>query len=754
MKAILRYCVSSLTITMALVAGAWIDPETCLVWDYAVSGSDAIVTKVRTLTGVSPVSGIVLVPSVVDGRKVKGVGKAAFVGTKVTDVVIPEGVETIGEGAFSNCTTLVSAKLPTTLTRIDKKAFYGCLVLQEMRIPNSVTEIGEYAFYFTCLSSVVIPSKVREVKAGTFHSCNALKLLSISEGVTNIGYTSFYACNQLTSVMTPQSLVSIGDFAFGEASKLETIIISRNVEKVGSWAFSGCNKLTRVDFEGAPPAVWQDAQINGNVTLRYNVVFSNAWDNALSSSSYKNTRAYTPDHIERLRYCVIDLTGGAAAESFPVYYLADAPINGWGSDFKWTFLVLRRIHPTGFVMGDENSVENPAHTITLTKPYYMGVFETTQLQYSLVMGVNPVEGSSYTQLVGADHPVSRVSYEMIRGSDKGSQWPVSSAVDETSFIGVLRKKTGMNFDLPTEAQWECACRAGTKSAYNNGGDTEADLSSVGVYNAGLKGYSRVGSLLPNAWGLYDMHGNVWEWCLDWGEGVVDVEDTINPKGKGSGVCRVERGGCFYGDDEASWCRSFCRADENPTLATEVGGFRLSLTIADAIPDLGETASDDAVVASLRDAADPKLPERITSAGAYCRFRDWSAGVLNKIGVLATPEGVKTSPFAWQSFALATARLLEKPVGENDILIESFTQGTLPGMYKLTLSLNGVDVGGAACGEDLQKVVSIGGSDRIALDSFSADNVRIESVGAVGDKITFELCPVARRDAYFFKVGTN
>ena len=203
-------------------------------------------------------------------------------------------------------------------------------------------------------------------------------------------------------------------------------------------------------------------------------------------------------------YMVIDLSGGANASSYPVSYLDAVPDGGWTDEYKTTKLVLRRIDPGTFKMCGQYNVK-------LTQAFYIGVFEVTQRQYTLIMGTNP---SDYK---GDKRPVEQVSWEMIRGNATTYNWPNVKTVGSDSFAGRISKRTGKSFDLPTEAQWEYACRAGTTSLYNNGGNTEKDLKKVGRYSGnttdGKGGYSQhtvVGSYASNAWGLYDMHGNNWE----------------------------------------------------------------------------------------------------------------------------------------------------------------------------------------------------------------------------------------------------
>ena len=294
-------------------------------------------------------------------------------------------------------------------------------------------------------------------------------------------------------------------------------------------------------------------------------------------------------------YCVIDLSGGPSAKAYPVVALGAEPEGGWTDEYKTTKLVLRRIDAGTFTMGAGELYPNQPHQVTLTKPFYTGVFEVTQKQYELVMGANP---SSYK---GDMRPVDKVSYNMIRGTSAGTSWPANNAVDATSFLGKLRAKTGLGLDLPTEAQWEYACRAGTTGDFNNGGmleDSEEMVRWSHNYGDGKGGYSDahtvVGSYLPNAWGLYDMHGNVREWCLDWYEEPLSA--ATDPKGAASGTRRVVRGGSWT--DSEYHCASPVRDFYAPSKEYGYQGFRLAWTLrsGDSVETFtlipGEVASID------------------------------------------------------------------------------------------------------------------------------------------------------------------
>jgi len=289
-------------------------------------------------------------------------------------------------------------------------------------------------------------------------------------------------------------------------------------------------------------------------------------------------------------YLVVDLSGGERASAFPVSFLADVPQGGWTDDFKTDKLVLRKMKSGAFMMGSPDdelgrAQDESRHEVTLTRPFYVGVFEVTQRQWERVTGEWP---AYFGDPVCRDaRPVEKVSYVNVRGSRSGLEWPTSAGVDKNSFIGKLRAKTGRSFDLPTEAQWEYACRAGVVKALNCGANLralEADpaLGKVGRYkcnSGGLgatgdgtrTGTAAVGSYAPNDVGLYDMHANVWEWCLDWYGAYTAKAD---PKGADAGTIRVVRGGSWRSD--ASHCRSAARHTMAPETADNHIGLRLAL----------------------------------------------------------------------------------------------------------------------------------------------------------------------------------
>ena len=182
--------------------------------------------------------------------------------------------------------------------------------------------------------------------------------------------------------------------------------------------------------------------------------------------------------------------------------------------YKTSRLVLRRI-PAGSAYRSSSAI--PA--ITLTKPFYAGVFEFSQGQWKTVTG--SYRSTTYTGDDRSLHPIEQISYDALRGTTNFFSWPVDGhAVAPSSFLSTLRSRTGLALlDLPTAAQFEYLYRAGTRTDYCNGYNTDnigTNLANIAWYSANAGSITRrVGGKNPNAWGIYDVAGNVWEWALDW-----------------------------------------------------------------------------------------------------------------------------------------------------------------------------------------------------------------------------------------------
>ena len=205
---------------------------------------------------------------------------------------------------------------------------------------------------------------------------------------------------------------------------------------------------------------------------------------------------------------------------------------------------------------DSGDDEKPTHEVAISTPFYMGIYEVTNAQWKQVMGAVPSNWKD------DNRPVEQVSWH-----------------DATEFCRRLselpqERAMGRVYRLPTEAEWEYACRAGTKKQYSFG-DDESQLGDYGWFDGNAGGQTQpVGAKKPNPRGLYDMHGNVWEWCGDWHDpSYYDNGPTSDPAGPASGSLRILRGGSWYHVPDL--LRSTKRIGDSPTVKRNDYGFRVA-----------------------------------------------------------------------------------------------------------------------------------------------------------------------------------
>ena len=376
----------------------------------------------------------------------------------------------------------------------------------------------------------------------------------------------------------PKAQRVVINYTIDEEPAIVTVDIRTNGVSIGGanlWNFAGdVNKVVGVGphtMTWAPDKSWEGMRIPSGVT-------------AVVTAWATNT---PPD------YMVVSLT----AQNTRRFYANEESIPfGVTNDlYKTENLVMRKIPAKNveWRMGSPSTEsgrtadrETP-HLVTLSDDYYMGIYEITCRQYALL------KGSAYPYFRLADEsatrPLEQLAYETLRGAaTDGYDWPNDGhAVKSDTFIYKLRTHSGIDsFDLPTEAQWEFACRAGCGAALYSGKESSAEnLGALGRYSDnggkpdGAKpsrdctseyGTAKVGSYEKNAWGLYDMMGNVAEWCLDWWQvSPLGYDAELGPS---SGTKRVMRGGSWYSG--RSGCRSAFRTAENVTNADLDFGFRV------------------------------------------------------------------------------------------------------------------------------------------------------------------------------------
>ena len=331
------------------------------------------------------------------------------------------------------------------------------------------------------------------------------------------------------------------------------------------------------------------------------------WPEQLIRENIVSVRLRAWSLTEPPPYMVADLE---TPSNVTYYASVDALPDGGLSNnlYRTSRLVMRRIDAVGvrWNMGAHSSEygyassrpQEKIHSVQLTNDYYIGVFELTQGQWKRIAGfyqyadvttdgvreVYPLQYVAFTEMREAA-PVSSGNPPAL---DSNSSYIFPAPPAPNSFLGKLSSLAGVAFDLPSECEWEYACRAGNYGAKwgdgspiltaNGGADAEdANLARLGAYKKNANAIQPVGSYEPNSWGLYDMHGNLWEMCLDWyGADITALDGAVNPIPP-SNNRRVDRGGAKHSTQYQ--CRSAYRDSDNPAGRSLGIGYRLVSRIA-------------------------------------------------------------------------------------------------------------------------------------------------------------------------------
>jgi len=472
-------------------------------------------------------------------------------------------------------------EIPATVTKLGELCFVWCDLLTEIYIPDSVTSVGMSAFGGCVnLTKVRLSASLEKIPGQTFFRCMGLKEVIVPEGIKGIEPDAFVSCEELKKLELPASIETLDEGSLADCY-LEGVYFYGNAPTAVN-AFGEGEYMTQATvyyrkgttgwgptFCGRPTAVWGDEEpATISCKTEGNVLVINYTGTLYQSSDTVNwtevAGATSPYKVTMGEKMIFFRTQGGV----PIYQNMTIPL---GDDVE---LDLIWIEPGTFIMGSpENEIGHivgiypygeTQHSETIQYGFWLGKYEVTHEQYKAIMGENPSEFTG-----GGKKPVENVNwYNAMSFCEK-----LTAREKEAG-----RLPAGYKYTLPSDVEWEYACRAGKTTAFNNGtnipteeqkyGEPCPNLDQVGWYWLNADGtVHTVGQKKPNAWGLYDMHGNVVEWTSSKALGV-------------EGEAYIMRGGSW--DHFAVDCRSasFIADKVDPNEKRGSFGFRVALT---AIP---------------------------------------------------------------------------------------------------------------------------------------------------------------------------
>jgi len=310
---------------------------------------------------------------------------------------------------------------------------------------------------------------------------------------------------------------------------------------------------------GTAPLVVQFTDTSTNAPTSWQWDFDN--DGTVDSTQQNPTCTYTTVGLYSVRLVAANIGGTSTSLRSNLIYagpLVPNPLLNMVPVAAGTFQM-------GSVAGF--SIEQPVHAVTITRPFWVGKYEVTQAEYQSVRGTNP------SQFQGASYPnAPQRPVELVTWIDAMAYCSSLTATEAAAG----RIPAGYQYRLPTEAEWEYVCRAGTTTEWNTGQSLVCGQANIFLFLCSFGGPTHVvGSYPANPWGLFDTHGNVWEWCLDWWDGSANYPSSaVSDPYVSSGPVRVIRGGSW--GSFADSCRSADRLNSIPGLTSAGIGFRVVL----------------------------------------------------------------------------------------------------------------------------------------------------------------------------------
>ena len=516
-----------------------------------------------------------------------GATNLTVIDTDLTSGNIRSGVSIFGVSGSANVVNTVAANVAALHMRAGRTAYVGGtlvtgnIVTQSLSASNNTVLAGYYA------SGNMLSIEPDLVAGNISTGVNIFGVVG-TKGVTDTssgnatpshiltGYTGWVNGVEVTGTLASQTLasnstvMSAGNYSAGNLVSIDADLTSVNI-RAGKNVFGILGSSDSVDTQSANVtagnlAYGKVAWVNGNAITGTNTFIGP------SSNAYSGNQTIGGNVFQfQAQYCIVDVSGGPTASVYPVKFTNTKPdLTGAGSlEYKTNKIVLKWIPAGNFLMGNAN-LGLTEHQVTLTKGFFAGVFETTQQHWLNVIGNYP-SGTQTTSNSTNTIPVQNVSWEDIRGASGTHDWPNVTTIGSNTFMGNLQAKTGLKFDLPTEAEWEYSCRAGTTTKYSYGNSVDGNY--MWYFSNAPTTSKTVGIKLPNPWGLYDIHGNVREWCLDWYSTYSSTNQT-DPDGSSSGSGRVIRGG-QYGSNASNGLSAY-RTSDLVTNRSPYYGFRLFL----------------------------------------------------------------------------------------------------------------------------------------------------------------------------------